>query len=295
MASVSIVIPAFNEENGIGPVLDQLCDQMRETTLTVEIIVVDDGSADGTARIAESKSNVRVIRHALNKGYGASLKTGIRAASHEIICITDADGTYPNDRIPELVNLLEEGYDMIVGARTGANVAIPLIRRPAKKAIGTLANAVAGERIPDINSGLRVFRKSAAFALIRLLPDGFSFTTTITLGMFANDYRVKYVPIDYFKREGKSKIRPIADTLKFTRLILTIGLYFAPLKVFLPASLFLVVLGVAWGVYSYVVLGRIADVSTLVIMMTAVQIAATGLIAEQINHRVPRDSRPDTV
>lgn len=299
---ISIILPAYDEEHGIGPVIDQLHAVMaREPAgrgLPYEIVAVDDGSQDATAEVAERRAaigppgSVVVLRHHANKGYGASLKTGMRHARYDTLCITDADGTYPNDRIPDLIARLEQSHaDMVVGARTGENVQIPLLRRPAKWAIGRLANQVAGEAIPDLNSGLRVFRRRAALEFFDILPDGFSFTTTITLGMLTNGYLVEYEPIDYHARVGKSKIRPIRDTLNFVQLILRIALYFAPLKLFLPLSGLLLVLGLAWGIFSVTVLGQLADVSTLVIVMTAVQIAAIGLLAELINRRFPSQAR----
>ena len=285
---VTIVIPAYNEAHGIGPVLEQLCSVMAESDWEHEIVVVDDGSDDDTAKVAEEYDGVRVLRQGRNRGYGSALKTGLRHAGYELICITDADGTYPNDCIPDLLaRLTGGGYDMVVGARMGKNVAIPIIRRPAKWVIGLLANFVAGEHIPDLNSGLRVFRRSVIFRLLAMLPDGFSFTTTITLGMLANGYLIDFLPINYFSRIARSKVRPIRDTLNFTQLVLRIALYFAPLKLFLPASFVLLLVALLWALVSKFVLGELADVSTLVIAMTAVQVAVVGMLAELINRRLP--------
>jgi hypothetical protein len=180
---------------------------------------------------------------------------------------------------------------MIVGARTGKKVAIPLIRRPAKWAINQLANFVAGEPIPDLNSGLRVFRKDIASRFFNILPDGFSFTTTITLGMLSNGFAVEYIPIDYLARTGKSKIKPIRDTLNFTQLVLRIALYFAPLKIFLPLSGLFFCASIAWGFISYFIFERLADVSTIVIAMAGFQVAVTGMLAELINRRIPSNYR----
>jgi glycosyltransferase involved in cell wall biosynthesis len=291
---VSVVIPAYNEENGIQPVLASLRDTMEQTGMDFEILVVDDGSEDKTGSVAEAAS-ARVVHHKENRGYGASLKTGIRNAHFDTICITDADGTYPHAVIPDMIARIENNTcDMIVASRTGKHVAIPLIRRPAKWVIGQLANIVAGTRIPDINSGLRVFRRADALQFFNLLPSGFSFTTTITLAMMSNDYRVDYLPIDYFQRVGRSKIRPIRDTLNFVQLILRIALYFEPLKIFLPLSGVLILLAVAWGVYSRLILGKLADVSTIVITMTAVQVMVVGLLAELVNRRLPNFYREES-
>jgi len=294
MSGVSIVVPAYNEEQAIGPVLEQLLRVMSESGLPHEVIVVDDGSQDATAEVARRYDAVVVLRHKGNRGYGAALKNGIRHAHYELICITDADGSYPNERIPDLIaRLTRDGCDMTVGARKGEKIAIPLVRRPAKWLISRLANFVAGEPIPDLNSGLRVFRRSVALSLFSMLPDGFSFTTTITLAMLTNGYLVDYIPIDYHKRIGRSKIRPIRDTLNFIQLVLRIALYFAPLKVFLPFSGFLLLLALFWALFSKFVLGELADVSTLVITMTSIQVGVIGMLAELINRRLPNYYRKE--
>ena len=291
---ISIVVPAFNEESGIGSVLMQLGRVLDDIGLAHEIIVVDDGSTDATAAQAEA-AGVRVLRHAANRGYGAALKTGIRHARYDLICITDADGTYPTERIPELVGrLAANGWDMVVGARTGENVAIPLVRRPAKWALARLAELVAGESIPDLNSGLRVFRRDMALRFFNLLPDGFSFTTTLTLAMLSNGYLLEYVPIDYHLRVGRSKIRPVRDTLNFVNLVLRIALYFAPLKLFLPLSGLLLLLAVSVALFTKFVQGQLADVTTVVIAMTAAQVAVIGLLAELINRRLPNHYREES-
>jgi glycosyltransferase involved in cell wall biosynthesis len=289
--NVSIIVPAYNEKHGLGGVLTQLGAiqaQMGAAGRAVEIVVVDDGSADGTAEVAQQHAGVTVIRHRVNRGYGAALKTGIRHAKGDWVCITDADGTYPNERIPDLAERALSGeFDMVVGARTGEKVAIPLRRRPAKWVIGQLANFVAGEPIPDLNSGLRIFDREAALRFFSILPDGFSFTTTITLGMLANGYLVDYVPINYLARVGRSKIRPLHDTLNFIQLVLRIALYFKPLKVFIPFSMALFALALVWAIFSKIAFGRLADVTTLVVATTAIQVFMIGMLAELINQRMP--------
>jgi len=291
---LSVIIPAYNEELGIGAVLQQVQEMLAALQLPHEILVVDDGSRDGTAAAVERFPEVRLLSHKENRGYGAALKTAIRHARYELICITDADGTYPNARIPDLIaHLLQEDLDMVVGARTGAEVAIPWTRKPAKWAIGKLSNLISGQTIPDLNSGLRIFKRGIALRFFGLLPDGFSFTTTITLGMLTNGYAVDYVPINYLARTGKSKIRPVRDTLNFVNLILRMALYFAPLKIFLPLSGFMLLLALAWGIFSWVVLEELADVSTIVIVMAAFQVAVTGMLAELIDRRLPNFFREE--
>jgi len=292
-APVSIVIPTYNEEKAIGTVLRDVKEAMTRSGREFEIVVVDDGSGDGTVAAAEA-AGVRVLRHGTNRGYGAALKTGLRHARQALVCITDADGTYPSERLPDLLDQLNrDESDMVVGARTGTDVAIPWVRRPAKWIIGWLATLVAGAAIPDVNSGLRVFRRQVALVFVSLLPDGFSFTTTLTLAMLSNGYLVGYLPVSYYQRVGRSKIRPIRDTLNFVQLILRIALYFAPLKIFLPVSALLVLLGIGWGVFSLKVLGHLADVSTVVIIMAGIQVAVIGLLAELVNRRLPNYYRPE--
>jgi glycosyltransferase involved in cell wall biosynthesis len=294
---LSVIIPAYNEENGIARVIDQLLAILPGCKVPAyEIIIVNDGSADNTGDAARPYvgDEVRLLEHRTNKGYGAALKTGIRAANYDLICITDADGTYPNERIVDLVaHLLTQDFHMVVGARTGEHVRIPLIRKPAKWFLNKLANFVAGEAIPDLNSGLRVFRRAICLRFFNILPEGFSFTTTITLSMLTNHYFVDYVPINYYARIGNSKIRPIRDTLNFMMLVLRMGLYFDPLKVFLPFSGLLLALALAWGLFSEFVLGRLADTSMMVIVMTSIQVGVIGLLAELINKRAANQYRDD--
>jgi glycosyltransferase involved in cell wall biosynthesis len=226
---VSIVIPVYNEENSIIQVLKHLEQIMAQSNIIYELVVVNDGSSDNTKeKLAGVPVKIKLIEHEQNRGYGAALKTGIANSEHELIVITDADETYPHERIPELINNIEH-YDMVVGARTGANVNIPTLRKFPKWVLNSLANYLCSEKIPDLNSGLRVIKKSIVNKFIYILPNGFSFTTTITLAMLTNDYRVKYLPIDYYARTGESKIKPFKDTLNFLQLIIRTIMYFNPL------------------------------------------------------------------
>lgn len=287
--NISIIIPVHNEELAIKSVLEGIYVVINDLTCNCEILIVDDGSTDNTIKIAE-KFPVKIYSHSLNLGYGAALKTGIKNAKNEIICILDADGTYPARDIPKLTSMLiDKNLDMVVGARVNANVAIPAIRKPAKWVISQLAKLSVGVNIPDINSGFRVFKREVALNFFNLLPNSFSFTTTITLAMLSNQFSVQFVPIDYYHRIGKSKINPIRDTITFLILITRIALYFAPLKVFLSMSLIMMFFAVFWGVFSLFVLEKLADISTLVIFLSAIQIGAIGLIAEHINHRLSNE------
>lgn len=289
--ALTIVMPAYNEEDGLAATMDHLLKMVPEFPIDhVEIVLVDDGSTDKTAEIAAQYDEIHLIRHPRNRGYGAALKTGIRHAAHDVICIIDADNTYPVEMIPTLFQHMREiEADMVVGARTGEDVNIPLIRRPAKAVLRQLANYVVEDTIPDLNSGLRLFRRKGALAFFSLLPNQFSFTTTITLAMLINGYTVDYVPINYHARMGRSKIKPIRDTLRFTQLVLRMALYFNPLRIFIPLSIFFLLAGIVWGIFSIAVLGRFADASTIVIITTAVQVLGIGLLAELVNKRTPNE------
>lgn len=284
-SGLSIVVPAYNEEASIVPVLDGIRETMERAAFAHEILVVDDGSQDNTASVAEA-GGYRLLRHSENRGYGAALKTGIRHTAYPLIAITDADGTYPNEKLADLARLAVEGeYDMVVGARTGDDVHIPLARRPAKWALNRLADYLARTTIPDLNSGMRVFRKEVFEEFKRYLPSSFSFTTTLTLALLTNDYRVHFVPIAYHKRVGHSKINPIRDTLKIMGLIVRTVMYFAPLRVLLPVSGGLLLLALAVLIGSALLTPKIMDVTVIVITMTALQIAVVALVADLIEKR----------
>lgn len=278
--AVSVIIPAYNEERGIGPVLEELGRTLDSTGWRYEIIVVDDGSSDRTASVARD-SGVRVLSHGINKGYGAALKTGIRAARCPWILITDADGTYPSSAIPAI---LEDAprHEMVVGARTGKKVKGPLLRRPARWFLRSLAAYLAETPIPDINSGLRIFRRERAMQFFPVLPSGFSFTTSITLALLCNDHSVKYLPIDYEDRTGHSKIRPVRDMFNFILLIHRVVLYFNPLKIFVPVSLAILAGFVASAAYDTFVLSNVTE-KTLILLFAGVQILAVGILADMIS------------
>ena len=280
---ISIIVPAYNEENGIRKVIEKIRKVADNYEGNCELIVVNDGSTDETGEVVK-QNHVKLIEHPMNGGYGAALKTGIKKATHDIIVITDADGTYPNEEIPKLVKYMKN-YDMVVGARTGQSVEVPLVRRPAKWAINKLANYLSETKIPDLNSGLRVIRKEVVERFLPLLPNGFSFTTTITLAMLTNGYSVKYIPIDYHKRTGKSKVRPIRDTLNFIQRIVRTVMYFNPLKVFLPVSLSFFATSVLMLLYRVFIHKAFGSV-TIILFVTGVQILALGMVADLINKRM---------
>lgn len=283
--AVSVVMPAYNEAAMVGLQIEKIREVMDRTDCPYELIVVDDGSTDGTADVVR-QHGVVLISKKYNRGYGAALKTGIAAATHEWILIIDADGTYPAESIPKLLQALPE-YDMVVAARTGKSVHIPLVRRPMKWVLGRLANYLAGQPIPDLNSGLRVFRKSLSEQFQHLLPSGFSFTSTITMSLLLNDYRVLYIPIDYHKRVGLSKVRAL-HVYDFLLVILRTAIYFNPLRFFLPlGGLFFAVgiLKLAYDVWRW----RFSPNGGLLIV-AALIVWAVGLLSDQIS-RIALSSR----
>ena len=274
--AVSVVIPAYNEAAHVAEQVRAVDRVMRQTGWTYEILVVDDGSRDGTAEQAAA-AGVTVLRRARNPGYGAALKLGIRRARHPWILITDADGTYPPSAIPALLEAAD-GNAMVVGARTGETVRIPLVRRPAKAFLRWLASYLAEQELPDINSGLRLMRADLVRRYEHLLPAGFSFTTTITLAAACNGHAVAYVPIDYHARLGESKIRP-RHAYDFMVLILRTIVYFNPLRVFFPLGGLLALVGLAK--FGYDLTKENLSETAVLCFLGALIVWAVGLLADQ--------------
>jgi len=277
---ISVVIPAYNEANAILEIIEKIQQVLLDENIVGEIIVVDDGSADQTAEVV-SQTTCRLIRHSYNKGYGASLKTGIRQAKNSIILIIDADGTYPCEAIPLLIKEMDT-HDMVVGARTGDIVQVPPLRRPVKWILNKLANYLSGTTIPDLNSGMRAFRRENVISYFRLLPSGFSFTTTITLIMLTNDFNVLYLPINYYERTGKSKIRPIHDTINFFSLVFRMVLFFRPLRIFVPMIFFFSLLSITKVIYDINTYDFHLATSTVVLLTLTFQTTILGLIADLV-------------
>jgi len=276
--NITIIIPVYNEENTIGEDIDTIIKTMEKANYGYEIIVVDDGSTDKTAQIVEAKKGVELIQHSCNKGVGAARKTGILKAEGEIIVMTDGDGTYPNQDIPKLLSYMKD-YDMVVGARIGENVQWPLMRRPARWFIRKLASYLITTKIPDLNSGLRVFKKDLARKFFNILPDNHSWVSTITLAFLANGYTIKYVPIDYYKRKGKSTIHPIKDTYNFISLVIRTVMYFNPLRVFLPLTTLILISAIIRTLYDATVLHRIKE-SDILLFLTGLIIGVLGLLED---------------
>lgn len=285
----SVIVPCYNERDGIEATIVRLRSVLGAAG-AYELIVVNDGSTDGSGEILERVASrdpaLRVIDHPGNQGYGAALKTGIRRSHAELIVITDADGTYPCERIPELVALAEQA-DMVVAARTGENVVYSALRRIPKLFLRKYCSWIAGRQIPDINSGLRVFRKPVFEEFFHILPDTFSFTTTITLAALTNRLDVRFVPIDFAPRVGRSKIKPIRDTLRFFHLIVRTGIYFAPLKIFSPIIAVLGVAAVGSLLYDVFLLRNLND-RTILLFLFAMNTTMFALLADMIDKRSPR-------
>src|SRR5690606_29838037 len=267
---------------------ERICKAMDGSGYTYELLAVDDCSSDQTlARLREAERiypHVRVRAFHRNGGSGTVRRIGTQEARGEIVVWTDADMSYPNERIPELVRILEkdETIDQVVGARTSEQGSHKLLRVPAKWFIRKLAERLAGQPIPDLNSGLRAFRKSVALPYLRLLPPGFSCVTTITLAFLSNQHDIYYLPIEYSKRAGKSKFSFVSDAYRYILQVLRMIMYFNPLKVLMPPALWLVGIGLAKGVYDVVRYGFYLTSNTIVIFLSGLLIGSLALLADLI-------------
>jgi glycosyltransferase involved in cell wall biosynthesis len=273
--SFSIVIPAFNEEGGLGDVLDGL----RSSFPGTEIIVVNDGSTDSTAALATAKGAL-VISHTRNLGYGASLKTGTRAAKGDYILFCDADGQHTPTDVGRLLAVAPE-YEMVVGARD-ADSHQPLVRRPGKAFLRWFANILAGIRIPDLNSGLRVFHRETLLRYLHLMPDGFSFSTTSTFAMLKSNRRVLWLPITVKKRVGKSTVRQLRHGPQTLMLLLRISVLFEPLKLFVSVAGVLLLAAVCSLVLDVFLLTNLTD-TTVLLSLAGLIIFMSGLLCDQVS------------
>jgi len=292
---VSIILPAYNEEAALGDDLDEIQGAMAPSRYRYEIIVVDDGSRDRTAEIARARPWVRLIQHPFNRGNGAARTTGVRAARGQVIVFTDADRTYPNHRMPEMLAMMDAGADMVIGARTVEAGTLRWLRAPAKWFLRRLAEYMTGSRIPDLNSGLRAQRRDATLRFLPILPTTHSWVSTITIAFLSNGFTVEFLPIDYFPRVGRSTFHPLRDSYNYLSLIVRTVMYFNPLKIFLPLALALLVAGTAkyllvdildtyrsFGVSWFLPPMRS---TTLALLITGLQTAVVGLLADLIVRR----------
>jgi glycosyltransferase involved in cell wall biosynthesis len=277
MPTLSVVIPAKNEAAALGGVLGRI----RSVLADAEIIVVDDGSTDPTAAVAAA-AGARVVSHRYSMGNGAAIKSGARAASGDIIVFMDADGQHPPEAIPRLLERLADGYDMVVGARDRSGQA-SAGRSLANGFYNRLSSWMVEHRIVDLTSGFRAVRAGKFREFLHLLPNGFSYPTTITMAFFRSAYAVDYVPVDVAQRIGKSHIRPLRDGVRFVIIILRIATLYAPLKLFLPVSIGFASLGLANYAYTFITEGRFTNMSVLM-LSAAVIVFLIGLISDQITN-----------
>ncbi len=288
---LSVVLPAFNEEAAIVSVLDELVEVLSAQSIRYEILVVDDGSTDHTARLAEEyaascyQCPVRVVHMPEQRGAGAARKVGIRQARGDVVVMLDADGSYSPQSIPELLAYFP-AYDQVNGARTSEQGTLPWLRGPAKWLIRKLACYLTGNRIPDLNTGLKAFKRQEMLRWLWVVPDGFSCVTTMTLAFLTNGYAVKYVPTEYRRRIGRSKFHPIKDTLSYLGTVLRMVLYFRPLKVFLPLSAMMIAAGIAKSALSFAWTGSMQE-SDIVVLTAGFMTCMLGMLAEVIvaHHR----------
>ncbi len=278
---ISIIIPVYNEEQVIGSIIQRIQAVMDEIGNEYEILAINDSSTDNTVAAATA-ANATVISHPYNKGNGAAVKTGIRNATGDILIMLDADGQHPPEDIPRLLAEIE-AYDMVVGARTGASDS-KVHRDIANKIYNRLASYVSDHKIEDLTSGFRVVKREIAQEFIHLLPNTFSYPTTITMAVLRSGYSLKYVPIVSPQRVGKSKIKLIRDGTRFLLIIFKIATLFSPLKVFVPASLATFSLGVLYGGFKVLVLNTRYGPTSANLMITAVIIFLMGLVSEQISY-----------
>ena len=285
---VTVVLPCYNEQDHVGLEVERISAALDESPYTYELLAIDDKSTDGTLdRLRELEPkfpNLQVVAFQTNGGSGTVRRIGSQQARGEIVVWTDADMTYPNERIPELVAYLDDnpGYDQVVGARTSEKGTHRFARVPAKWTIRKIAEYLSGASIPDLNSGLRAFRADVGRPYLRLLPAGFSCVTTITLAFLQNQQPVAYIPIDYATRAGSSKFHPFKDAYRYILQVLRMVMFFNPLKVLMPVAIALAALGTAKLVFDqFEAPFRLAN-NTVLILLTGLIIGSIALLADLI-------------
>ncbi len=278
-SSLSIILPARNEAPGLRRLLPQLCEQFPDA----EIILVDDGSTDDTASVGE-EFGIRVIRHPYNKGNGAAVKTGARHASGKILVFMDCDGQHQANDIPALLEFLGKGFDMAIGARDWSSQA-NLGRGVANKIFNFLASWMVGHEIPDLTSGFRAVVADKFLDYLHMLPNGFSYPTTITMAFFRAGHSVCYVPVNVQQRmaTGDSHISPVRDGLRFLLIIFRVGTLYSPLKLFVPISAFFFILGSSYYLFTFISTHRFTNMSAL-LLITSLLVFLIGLVSEQITN-----------
>ena len=283
---ISIVLPAKNESEPLKRLLPELTKQFPKS----EIIVVNDGSSDDTAETVK-QCGVRLVSHAYSMGNGAAIKTGARAATGDILVFMDADGQHDPDDIPRLIAKLDEGYDMAVGARKRTGHA-SIGRHLANLIYNRFASIIIGRKIPDLTSGFRAVRRSKFKRFLYLLPNGFSYPTTITMAFFRSGFSVAYIPIHASERIGSSKIKVLKDGARFLLIIIKIGSLYSPMRIFLPVSMGLFALALGYYLYTYLTFHRFTNMSA-VLILSGVTIFMIGIVSEQVSSLHYRESDRD--
>lgn len=291
---VTVVLPCYNEEAHVRQEIERICAALDASGHTYELLAVDDASTDTTLEVLRAAEasfpHLKVVALRRNGGSGTVRRLGSRIARGAIVVWTDADLTYPNTRIPELVQLLQDdpSIDQVVGARTSEEGSHKLLRVPAKWVIRKIAEWLTSQSIPDLNSGMRAFRREVALPYLRLLPPGFSCVTTITLAFLSNQHAIQYVPIEYAKRAGTSKFRFVADAYRYILQVLRMVMYFDPLKALMPLALWLITIGVVKSIVDLAVHPIRLATNTVMIFLTGLIIGSLALLADLIVR-----SRPD--
>lgn len=286
---VSVIVPAYNEEEAIAGDLEVIKKTMAESRWDYEIIAVNDGSTDRTAEVIRGIDGVMLLEHGENKGGGFARNTGIRASTGDVVVVTDGDGTYPNQDIPVLLELMEKkDLAMVVGARRKEAGTLKVLRTPAKWLIRKIAEGMSGFTIPDLNSGLRAMRKDVFYEFQEVLPWGHSWVSTITLAMLSSGYQVEWVDIDYYPRKGTSTFHPLKDTFNYLTLVIRAITWFNPLKVFIPLALAIFIIGLGKFIFDNVGHFPRMTPTTVMLILTAIQVAVLGLLADLIVRRSGR-------
>ncbi|MEN6479922.1 MAG: glycosyltransferase family 2 protein [Anaerolineales bacterium] len=279
--AVSFVIPCYNEELAIDSVLDGIEAVMQQVPLSYEIIVVDDGSTDSTVERCARREGIILERHERNMGTGAARSTGVRRAQGEMVIMTDADGTYPPEAIPGLIEMMQNS-DMVIGSRRHEAGTWRWLRSPTKWFIRELASYMTRTRIPDLNSGMRAMRRSLIPQFYHILPNSHSWVSTITIAFLSSGYRVRWMPIDYYPRIGRSTFHPLRDTYNYLTLVLRTVTYFNPLRSFLPVSLLLLGAGFVKAIFDIARYNWHFPSSTVMLVLSGIQIGALGVLADLI-------------
>ncbi len=286
--TATIVLPCYNEQDHVLAELERITAAMDASGLSYEVLAIDDASTDNTLTVLREAAlrmpHVQVLAFRRNGGSGTARRIGTGRARGEIVVWTDADMTYPNERIPELVNILlaDPSYDQVVGARLTEEGTHKWLRVPAKWLIRKIAERLSNQKIPDLNSGLRAFRRSVSLPYLRLLPPGFSCVTTITLSFLQNQHDIRYVEIDYAKRAGTSKFHFVRDAYRYILQVLRMIMYFDPLKVLMPLALWLLGIGVVKAVVDMVRHPFYFPANTVLLVMAGLLIGSMALLADLI-------------